>query len=90
MNLRSGNCDAQVLVAVHDAQFFERFGHSLLKTWETKSLGQVDTLNRESLKELMVKPNWASQSLVALVEGLQRLKVLEPAKVSLPDVEYLF
>jgi hypothetical protein len=37
----------------------------------------------------MTHPNWASQSLVALVEGLLRLKAVEPSRVMLPDLERL-
>jgi hypothetical protein len=87
VNLFSGNCDFLVLVAVHDETFFERFGPSLHKTWEAKSLHKVSTLDRKSLKELMVRSNWASQALMAMVEGLFRLKAIAPSKVDLPDLQ---
>ena len=93
MNLLSGNYDFQVLFVVGDPEFHRRFGRTLRGSWETRRLAMVDSLDTEALREWLVKPNWADQSLPACVEGLVRLDELAagrfgcPERIKLPKLE---
>lgn len=88
IDLVSGNYEFAILLAVHDVEYWNKFG-SLMKTnWELLSdvNPSVHSRDREQLSELAQKSDWTGEGLVAFVEGLRRLKVLEPKKVHLPNI----
>ena len=87
INLLYGNYDFHVVFAVRDPEFWARFGVQLQRSWEARSLTTVSSKASDRLAVLLRRRRWASQALVAMVEGLLRLRAVAPEAVNLPEME---
>ena len=54
--------------------------------WESDKIFRVSTKDREGIGRLINERKWASESVFHLVEGLIRLREIEPSRVNLPDI----
>ncbi len=91
INLVSGNYEFGGLLAVRDEDFWRRYGHLLVTNWEVSEAEGllVSSSDPQQLSELIRMPEWAGEGLFSFAEGLRRLKMLEPRRVNLPNMEPL-
>jgi hypothetical protein len=81
LNLMAGNYEFGVLMVVHDPAFWRRFGGEISYNWEACNVRTTMTGPTGDLSRLIADEAWADASLLSLVEGLTRLKALEPKRV---------
>jgi hypothetical protein len=86
INMVSGNYEFACLVAIHEEAWWASYGHLLEANWETMRLQRYSSLDHDGLLRLMVDDRWSNEGLFALIEGLRRLAVLDPARVHAPDI----
>ena len=82
INMVSGNYEFACLVAVHDPEWWQRFGHLLEANWEADRMHSVSSLDADALTQLVDDPRWSNEGLFAFVEGLRRLAEIDPNGVS--------
>ncbi|MDQ3406176.1 MAG: helix-turn-helix domain-containing protein [Actinomycetota bacterium] len=85
LNLVSGNYEFASLIVIDDEEFWPRFGGHVEVNWEASGLRQYSTLDREMIAELIADESWSSEGLFALIQGLRRLRELDPTRVRLPS-----
>jgi transcriptional regulator with XRE-family HTH domain len=81
----SGNFDFGLSLAVHDGGKF--FTNSHGTNWETGKLWSFPLTDLDCVKEFLLKPNWAGESLFQFVEGLMHLQQEFPHLVNLPEIK---
>ncbi len=87
-----GNYIPGILLAVRSEEFWKRYGDLIATNWEVSSdvgLPLVSSRDRQQLSTLIRETGWNEESLFSFIEGLKRLKMLEPRKVDLPNIEQL-
>ena len=82
INMVSGNYEFACLVAVHDPEWWQRFGHLLEANWEADRMHSVSSLDTGRLAELVDDPKWSNEGLFAFIEGLRRLSEIDPNRVA--------
>ena len=87
-NLVSGNYEYACLIAIHNDEFWERFGGDISANWESESLRQYSSLDPEGLSDLLTDPNWSNEGLFAFTQGLSRLAQMKPDRVELPSMNW--
>jgi len=85
-NLVSGNFEVPALVAVHDEEFWERFGGAVQANWEAQRLIRISSLDEAGLERLLASAAWSDEGLVAFGLGLERLAAVGSDRVAAPDV----
>lgn len=86
-NLIAGNYEYAAVMAVHDEDFWDRFGGAIVANWESSRLHALSSRDHEGIHALMNEPGWSDEGLVAFALGLQRLAELDPERVDLPPFE---
>jgi hypothetical protein len=79
--------DRSALVAVHDEEFWARFGGQVEANWESAGLRRFSSMDPKGLSKLIVDPAWSDEGLFALVLGLRRLAELDPSRVELSQFQ---
>lgn len=87
LNAVAGNYDFGMLLAIRDTWYWNTFGSKLAKNWEAKNLILISSRDEARIKDILTGYNWANESIPHVVEGLLRLKQIEPKKVKLPDIQ---
>ena len=82
INMVSGNYEFACLVAVHDPEWWQGFGHLLEANWEADRMHSISSLDSDGISELIGDPRWSNEGLFAFVEGLRRLAEIDPHGVS--------
>lgn len=85
LNLVSGNYEFASLVVIQDEEFWPRFGGHVEANWEASRLRRYSTLDREMLSDLISDESWSNEGLFALIQGLRRLREIDPSRVDLPS-----
>lgn len=88
LNLVSGNYEFASLIVIHDEEFWQRFGGQVEANWESSSLQQFSSMDRELLAELSADVAWSNEGLFAFLQGLRRLSELDSARVDVPAIEW--
>lgn len=88
LNLVSGNYEYASLVVIHDETFWAEHGGRITANWESDSLKQYSSLDRELLKELIDDGAWSNEGLFAFLQGLRRLTELGGERVYAPAIEW--
>jgi hypothetical protein len=88
LNLVSGNFEFASLILIEDEEFWFRFGGQLEANWESATLRQYSSLDRESLLDLVQDSAWSNEGLFALLQGLRRLGRIGGSRVNLPMIEW--
>ena len=86
-NLTTGNYEYAALIAVHDEDFWNRFGGVIETNWESSRLRTLSSRDGPGIAALMREPGWSDEGLVAFALGLKRLAELDPERVALPPFE---
>lgn len=86
-NAVAGNFEFGLLLAIHDSAYEARFRRQMQGNWEEAGVEWVSSLDTARLLDVMTDVNWAHESLFKFLEGLQRLKQLDPECVELPDLQ---
>ena len=86
-NLTTGNYEYAALIAVHDEDFWNRFGGTIETNWESSRLRTLSSRDGPGIAALMREPGWSDEGLVAFALGLKRLAELDPERVVLPPFE---
>lgn len=86
LNLVSGNYEFAGLVVVDDEEFWSRFGGQIEANWESSSLRQYSSLDRDMLGELVGDGAWSNEGLFALLQGLRRLGQIGRNRVEVPVI----
>lgn len=86
-NLISGNYEFSALLAVHDEQFWSRYGGTIEGNWEASGLRRYSSMDTDGLAALLTDPTWSDEGLVTFARGLTRLAELAPDRVALPPLE---
>ncbi|WP_231949540.1 helix-turn-helix transcriptional regulator [Alloactinosynnema sp. L-07] len=84
-NLVSGNYEFASLVLIQDEEFWPRYGGHVEANWEVSRLRRYSTLDREMLADLIMDESWSNEGLFALIQGLRRLREIDPMRVDLPS-----
>jgi hypothetical protein len=84
----SGNFVFPGLIAIEDDEFWARYGGQIEANWESTSLQQYSSLDRDLLTELASEPAWSNEGLFALLQGLRRLSEVGGDKVDAPTIEW--
>jgi hypothetical protein len=71
-----GNYDFACLLAVHDAEFWTRFGGLMEASWESEEHLFLSSKDEAAWRAVLAQPNWESQAMIACVEGRKRLAEL--------------
>jgi len=82
LNLVHGNYDFAMLLAVLDPGFYRQFGGTLVTSWESEAHLMVSSRDHHLLGELLRAPNWEPQTLGTFVEGLIRLREIDPERTA--------
>ncbi|PRX45350.1 hypothetical protein B0I33_10911 [Prauserella shujinwangii] len=88
INLVSGNYEYPSLVVIHDETFWTEHGGSIAANWESDSLKQYSSLDRDLLGELIDDQAWSNEGLFAFLQGLRRLNELGGERINAPTVEW--
>ncbi|MPZ80881.1 MAG: transcriptional regulator [Actinophytocola sp.] len=88
LNLMSGNFEFASLIVIDDEEFWSRFGGQIEANWETTSLRQYSSLDRDMLSELISDNAWSNEGLFALLQGLRSLSRVGGSRVDTPTVEW--
>jgi hypothetical protein len=88
LNLVSGNFEFPGLIVVDDEDFYTRFGGQIEANWETSSLRQYSSRDRDLLGELAADESWSNEGLFALLQGLRRLSEVGGDRVNAPTIEW--
>lgn len=83
----AGNYDYGLLLVIEDPNYEKEYRRSMRKNWELKHTIWVSTINTRKLADMIIEGNWASESLFHFIEGLLRLKEIDPKRVNPPDIE---
>jgi hypothetical protein len=86
-NLLAGSFEFPALIAVHDEEFWNRFGGDIEANWESSGLSRCSSADPDAIEELLHDPRWSDEGLVAFALGLKRLAQLDPERVRLPAFE---
>ncbi len=91
VNALAGNYELAILLAVRDTWYWKTFSKELLRMWEINKTIMLSTKDKNQIIQTLYDGNWANESLFHFVEGLIRLKEIDPRRVDLPDMEsFLF
>lgn len=88
LNLMSGNFEFPSLIVIDDDEFWRRFGGLIEANWESSSLRQYSSLDRDLLTDLIAEPAWSNEGLFALLQGLRRLSQTGGERVDVPRIEW--
>lgn len=88
LNLVSGNFEFASLVVIHDESFWSQYGGHIAANWESDSLKQYSSTDKEMLTELIADNSWSNEGLFAFLQGLRRLNEVGGERVDLPTVEW--
>jgi hypothetical protein len=88
LNLVSGNCEFAGLIVIDDEEFWSQYGGHISANWESGSLRQYSSLDRELITELIGDVAWSNEGLFALLQGLRRLTEIGGDRVDLPTIEW--
>jgi hypothetical protein len=86
LNAVNGNYEFAILLAVIDTWYWSTFKPQMKPMWEFAQIEPVSTKDPHRIADLLLKGNWAPESVFSLVEGLIRLHKIEPERVDLPDL----
>ncbi len=88
LNLMDGTYEFGVLVLINDESYWQQFQSEMLlsKEFDDSETPMYSTMDASRLASLLTNPLCADTSLIALVEGLWRLKTLAPDGVMLPHL----
>ncbi len=87
LNLVSGNFEVPMLLVVEDEEWWARFGGRIEANWESDSLRRYSTRQPELITSLLHDPGWSNEGLLALAQGLRRLRQLGGPRVNLPTID---
>ncbi|MBM7770775.1 transcriptional regulator with XRE-family HTH domain [Actinokineospora baliensis] len=88
LNLVSGNYEFASLIVIHDEDFWPQFGGMVEANWESTSLRRYSTQDPDIIGELLGDVAWSNEALFAMLQGLRRLAELDPARVTLPPLDW--
>ncbi len=84
VNMVSGNYEFACLVVIHDPAWWSLHGNVLEANWEAMRLHRYSSTDYDGVVALIADPRWSNEGLFALLEGLRRLAVIDPAHVRVP------
>jgi hypothetical protein len=89
INLLQGNCEFSVLLAIHEPAYLRQFGTEMPFNWEIDDQKTPRFLTSEPnrIAAALGDPFWTGAARLSLLEGLLRLKEIEPRRVKLPVLE---
>lgn len=88
LNLVSGNFEFASLIVVEDQGWWEQFGGSIAANWESDSLRQYSSLDRELIDRITHNAAWSNEGLFAFLQGVKRLAQIGGDRVLLPTIEW--
>jgi hypothetical protein len=88
LNLVSGNFEFPGLIVIEDEEFYTRFGGQIEANWESTSLRQYSSRDRDLLIELAADETWSNEGLFALLQGLRRLSEVGGDRVNAPTIDW--
>lgn len=88
LNLVSGNCEFASLIAIDDEEFWNQYGGHISANWESDSLRQYSSRDRDLITELISDVAWSNEGLFALLQGLRRLSQIGGQRVDVPEIEW--
>ncbi len=88
LNLVSGNFEFPGLIVIDDEEFWIRFGGQIEANWESSSLREYSSLDRDLLSELAADDTWSNEGLFALLQGFRRLSEVGGDRVDVPTIEW--
>jgi hypothetical protein len=88
-----GSYQFSILLVVHDPQYWEDFEGEALTNYEYKNKGreaiQVSTKDKNALVQILTNPLCAHTTVFTIVPALQKLAMLAPGCVDLPEIEVI-
>lgn len=88
LNLMSGNYEFPCVIMIDDDEFWTHYGGQIEANWESSSLRQYSSLDRELLTDLISDVAWSNEGLFALLQGLRRLSQIGGSRVDVPSIEW--
>ncbi|ASO20562.1 hypothetical protein AHOG_14605 [Actinoalloteichus hoggarensis] len=89
LNTISGNYEFASLLMIDDERFWTRFGGDIEANWESRSLRQYSSLDRDLVTVLAADESWSNEGLFAFAQGLRRLREIGGERVDLPQIDVL-
>jgi hypothetical protein len=88
LNVVSGNYEFPGLIVIEDEEFWSTYGGQVEANWESASLRQYSSLDRDSIIDLVEDVGWSDEGLFALLQGIRRLgQIGGPDRIDLPAIE---
>ena len=76
-NLKTGNYEFAILLAVHNPEFWVSYGSVVQPNWEAKeNLTKLYSTEEKKISQLLKTPSWTDEGLFVFREGLIRLHEL--------------
>ena len=88
LNLVSGNYEYASMVVIHDETFWIDYGGDIAANWESDSLRQFSSIDKDLLTDLIGDTAWSNEGLFAFLQALRRLAEVGDHRVNLPTVEW--
>lgn len=88
LNLVSGNYEYASMVVIHDETFWIDYGGDIAANWESDSLRQFSSVDKDFLTDLIGDTAWSNEGLFAFLQALRRLAEVSDRRVNLPTVEW--
>ena len=90
LDLLSGNYHFGMLLAIHDQDFWRKYGRRLETNWEVDSRGGglYSLKDQALLQKLLIRRDW-TEDVSVVVEGLRRLHELNPRGLDIPELVVL-
>ena len=87
-SLVTGSYSFSVLLAIHDTDYWRRFGGELRANWEvTDAVTPIVSSKNGEVENVLKDRSWTDYGLITFLEGLQRLKALRSNRVEIPVLE---
>lgn len=86
-NLLTGNYEFASLIAVHDVEFWERFGGLVEANWESSSITRISAMDATRLEDVATDGRWSDEGLFAFLGGLHRLGEIAPNQACPPNYQ---
>ena len=86
LNLVNGNYDYNILICHPDPSYWDNYARHWSPNWEAERALILSSRDHGAFHRLITHEDWVPQSLVSLMEGLDRLRAIDPSRCTWPGM----
>jgi HPt (histidine-containing phosphotransfer) domain-containing protein len=81
LNLVNGNYDYNILICHAEPSYWENYARHWRSNWEAERTLVLSSRDHGTFHRLISQEDWVPQSLTALLEGMDRLRAIDPRRL---------